>query len=155
TTSGVIGVPALAAAMFVAPAAAMTLAVGMIVLALVFASPAGFLMLALATSADSVQETTAYFALLGLLGLSIGIAAVVAAILAAGARVRNAIARIALLAIVAAAIYLAWPTAAQALSGSTLTFTRTNPRTAVLAAAGVLLVVVAYAAARRNAAWAL
>src|SRR5207244_9679453 len=39
-------------------------------------SDLGYLILALATSADSVQEATAYFGLLGLLSLSLGVAAV-------------------------------------------------------------------------------
>jgi hypothetical protein len=149
TTAGVIGVPALALAVWLAPASAALLALSIVPLALMFASPAGYVALALATSADSVQEATAYFALLGLLALAIGVAAAAHAGVAAAMRLQSRVQQVAaLIFVIGAAFGLGRLTAAG--SQRFLDFTRLQPRVAVLLAVALTVVIVYVATRRRN-----
>ncbi len=97
TTVIVFGIPAMALAALRAPAAAALLALGIVPLALAYASPAGFVGLQLASASSVVRDVNAYFGLLGLLSLAIGLTALVQAALQAAASepsgIRQVIAR--------------------------------------------------------------
>jgi hypothetical protein len=75
TTAVVLGIPALALAVLRVPATASMLVLGIVPLALVYASPTGFAVLALLTSTETVRDVNAYFSLLGLVSLALGLAA--------------------------------------------------------------------------------
>ena len=85
TTAVVFGIPAMVLAVFRAPAAAAMLALGVVPLALLYASQAGFIALTLLTSVETVRDVGAYFALLGILALALGLTALAHAILHAAA----------------------------------------------------------------------
>ena len=85
TLASVFGIPALTLVALRAPAAAATLAFGIVPLALLYASPAGFIVLKLTTSSDVVTDVSAYFALLGLCSVAIGLTALIQAALQATA----------------------------------------------------------------------
>ena len=85
TTATVFGIPALALAALRAPAVAATIALGIVPLALVYAMPAGLIVLKLLTSVETATEVNAYYGLLGLLGLALGLTAAVHALLSAAA----------------------------------------------------------------------
>lgn len=109
TVTGVVGIPALALAALRAPAAAALLGAGIVPLALVYASPAGYALLALITSDATVQHVTAYFALLGLVALALGLVAVAQGVLHAVMRGQKGFGRV--LAVSAAgsvALWAAW-----------------------------------------------
>lgn len=149
TTAAVIGVPALLAAVFIAPGGATAIALATAPLALLFASPAGYVALALATSADSVQETTAYFALLGLLAVSLALAAVTSMVLAWGARLPSRFWSAVLLISLATLLVVLWPPAARAWTSATLAFVRAHPGYSVFCAIAVMAAVTT-AAVRRG-----
>jgi hypothetical protein len=150
TTAAVLGVPALAGAVLIAPAAATMLSIGIFTLAALFAVPAGFILLALATSADSVQETPPYFALLGLLGVALGIAGIVSTTLDGIARFRARTWRVLWFVAASAVLVVAWRPMAIALTTSALAFVRNNPRVAVGITAGVLILVTTAALLRHG-----
>ncbi len=77
TTVTVFGIPALVLVALRAPAAAAMLALGIVPLALLYASSAGFMLLRLATASSVVKDVNAYFGLLGLLSLAIGLPALI------------------------------------------------------------------------------
>jgi hypothetical protein len=128
TTAGIIGIPALAAAVWLVPASAAILVLASVPLALVFASPAGYLGLALATSADSGQEATAYFGLLGLLALAIGIAAIAHGVVTLATRSRSRLGRIAALVVVIAVGVAVWNGWTRVAAQNLLDFARAYPR---------------------------
>ena len=94
TTATVFGVPALAVAVLRTPAAAATLALGIVPLALVYAMPAGLIVLKLLTSVETAADVNAYFGLLGLLALALGLTATVHALLGAAAWRRRGLRRV-------------------------------------------------------------
>jgi predicted tellurium resistance membrane protein TerC len=75
TTAIVFGIPALALALLRVPATASMLVMGIVPLALAYASPVGFAVLALLTSTETVRDVSAYFSLLGLVSLALGLTA--------------------------------------------------------------------------------
>jgi hypothetical protein len=75
TSAPVFGLAALPIAALIAPAAAAMLAVGMVPLALMYATNAGFIVLTLSTSVETVRDVNAYFALLGLIALALALTA--------------------------------------------------------------------------------
>ena len=81
TTAIVFGIPAIALAVLRTPAAAAMLALGVVPLALLYASQAGFIALTLLTSVETVRDVNPYFALLGVLALALGLTALAQAIL--------------------------------------------------------------------------
>ena len=83
TTVVVLGIPALALAVLRAPATAAMLALGIIPLALVYASPAGFILLKLLTSVETAMDVNAYFGLLGLIAIALAATALAHALLRA------------------------------------------------------------------------
>jgi hypothetical protein len=85
TTVVIAGIPALALAVLRTPPAAAVLALGVVPLALLYASPAGFIVLKLVTSVETVKDVDAYFGLLGLLALALALTAVAHACLNAAA----------------------------------------------------------------------
>ena len=86
--------PALAVAVLRTPAAAATLALGIVPLALVYAMPAGLIVLKLLTSVETAADVNAYFGLLGLLALALGLTATVHALLGAAAWRRRGLRRV-------------------------------------------------------------
>ena len=72
TTVVVLGIPAIALAALRAPATAAMLALGIVPLALVYATPAGFILLKLLTSVETAMDVNAYFGLLGLIAIALG-----------------------------------------------------------------------------------
>ena len=87
TTATVFGMIALPVAALRLPATAAMLAVGIVPLAVIYATPAGFILLTLLTSVETVRDVNAYFGLLGLIALAIALtAAAHAALNAAGWR---------------------------------------------------------------------
>jgi hypothetical protein len=88
STAAVLGIPALLLAALQAPGAAAMLTLGIVPLALVYASPAGDKALTLLTSVETVHDVHGYFALLGLVALALGLAAIVSVMLRASARER-------------------------------------------------------------------
>jgi hypothetical protein len=89
TSALVAGIPALAIAVLRAPAAAAVLALGVVPLALMYASPAGYVVLTLLTSVETVRDVGAYFALLTVVALAIGLTTLVQASLNAARWWRN------------------------------------------------------------------
>jgi hypothetical protein len=85
TTVTVFGIPALALVALRVPASAAILALGIVPLGLLYASRAGFIALSLATASSVVKDVNAYFGLLGLLSLAIGLSALIQAALHAAA----------------------------------------------------------------------
>jgi hypothetical protein len=75
TSALVGGIPALALAVLRAPATAAMLALGIVPLALSYASPAGYIVIKLLTSVETARDVNAYFSLLGLVSLAIGLTA--------------------------------------------------------------------------------
>ena len=75
TTATVFGMIALPVAALRLPATAAMLAVGIVPLALMYATPAGFILLTLLTSVETVRDVNAYFGLLGLIALAIALTA--------------------------------------------------------------------------------
>jgi hypothetical protein len=83
TTVVVLGIPAIALAALRAPATAAMLALGIVPLALVYATPAGFILLKLLTSVETAMDVNAYFGLLGLIAIAVGATALAHALLRA------------------------------------------------------------------------
>jgi hypothetical protein len=83
TTVVVLGIPAIALAVLRAPATAAVLALGIVPLALVYATPAGFILLKLMTSVATAMDVNAYFGLLGLIAIALGATALAHALLRA------------------------------------------------------------------------
>jgi hypothetical protein len=79
----VLGIPAIALAALRAPATAAMLALGIVPLALVYATPAGFILLKLLTSVETAMDVNAYFGLLGLIAIALGATALAHALLRA------------------------------------------------------------------------
>ena len=75
TTATVFGMIALPVAALRLPATATMLAVGIVPLAVMYAMPAGFILLTLLTSVETVRDVNAYFGLLGLIALAIALTA--------------------------------------------------------------------------------
>jgi hypothetical protein len=73
TPAIVFGILALPVAALRAPATAAMLAAGTVPLALMFAMPAGFILLAVVTSVETVRDVNAYFGLLGVIALALGV----------------------------------------------------------------------------------
>ena len=89
TTATVFGMVALPVAALRAPAAAAMLAIGMVPLALLYAMPAGLILLTLSTSVETVRDVNAYFGLLGLIALATALTSTAHAIVNAAAWRRN------------------------------------------------------------------
>jgi hypothetical protein len=89
TSALVAGIPALAVAVLRAPAAAAVLALSVVPLALLYASPAGYIVLTLLTSVETVRDVGAYFSLLTIVALAIGMTTLVQASLHAARWSRN------------------------------------------------------------------
>ena len=85
TSATVFGMVALPAAAALAPATGAMLAAGIVPLALMYATPAGFIVLTLLTSVETVRDVNAYFALLGLIALALALTATAHVILSAAA----------------------------------------------------------------------
>ena len=144
TTATVIGIPALALAVLRTPATAAVLTLGIVPLALLYATPAGFVVLSLLTSAATVQEVNAYFALLGLLALALGLVALAQVVLHAASHRRKGFGRVVTVSAVGSVVlWTAW-----IASGETVRWLGrlavTRPElyllVAVVVAAGVLTV---------------
>jgi len=73
TPAIVFGILALPVAALRAPATAAMLAAGTVPLALMFAMPAGFILLTVVTSVETVRDVNAYFGLLGVIALALGV----------------------------------------------------------------------------------
>jgi hypothetical protein len=73
TTAAVIGIPALGVAALRMPAAAAVLALATVPLALLYANPAGFIVLRWLVSPGTMRDTGAYFMLMGVLGVALGL----------------------------------------------------------------------------------
>jgi len=94
TTAVVFGIPAMALAALRVPATASMLAMGIVPLALMYASPAGYTVLALLTSTETVRDVNAYFALLGLIALAVGLTALAHVVFHAAAWRQQGLSRI-------------------------------------------------------------
>jgi hypothetical protein len=105
TTAVVFGIPSLALVALRTPATAVMLAFGMVPLALVYAMPAGLIVLKLLTSVETVMDVNAYFGLLGLIAIALGTTALTQVVLA-GAGWRRAGFRAVLLTAAAGSIFL-------------------------------------------------
>jgi len=109
TTVNVLGALSLALVAFRAPATAAILALGIVPLALMYASGAGFLVLELVSAPTVVKDVDPYFGLLGLLSLAIGLTALTQAAFRAAAWRPAGIRRVtALSAIGSLVIWAAW-----------------------------------------------
>jgi hypothetical protein len=85
TSALVFGTLALPLTAVMAPAAAALLAAGIVPLALLYATPAGYLILTLLTSVETVRDVNAYFSLLGLIALALAVTAAAHIVLNAAA----------------------------------------------------------------------
>lgn len=85
TTAAVIGIPALGLAALRAPAAAAVLALGTVPLVLLYASPAGYVVLRSLIRPIPILDTKAYFMLMGVLGVALGLVALAQGVLHAAA----------------------------------------------------------------------
>ena len=81
TTAAVMGIPALGLAALRAPTAAAVLALGTVPLALLYANPAGSVVLRWLVSPGTMRDTSAYFMFVGVLGVALGLVALAQAIL--------------------------------------------------------------------------
>ena len=109
TTAVVFGIPAMVLAVLRAPAAAAMLALGIVPLALLYASPAGFIVLKLLTSVETARDVNAYFALLGLIALALGLMALAHGILHAAAWRQKGLNRVvAISAVGSVVMWIAW-----------------------------------------------
>lgn len=82
TVSGVLGIPALACAVWLFPSATAVLGLATVPLLVMYASPIGYLALVQMTSADSANDVTSYFGLVGLLAFSLGVTAAAQGVMA-------------------------------------------------------------------------
>ena len=89
TTAAVLGIPALGLATLRAPTAAAALALGTVPLALLHANPAGTIALRWLVSPGTMRDTTAYFMIVGVLGVALGLVALAQAVLTAAASRRG------------------------------------------------------------------
>jgi hypothetical protein len=94
TSATVFGMTALPMAAVMAPASAAMLAVGIVPLALIYASPAGFIVVTLLTSVETVRDVNAYFALLGVISLGLALTATAHLVLNAARSGRPSIKRL-------------------------------------------------------------
>lgn len=145
TTATVVGVPALAVAALHAPAAAAVLALAVVPLALLYASPAGYVIIALATSPATVNDINGYFGLMGLTGLALGLVALAHAILNAAAHGQRGFVRA--IAMSAAGSVALW-TASLGYQAAIQRLASTPPETFLMVAAVVGAVVLLLAATR-------
>ena len=147
TSAVVFGTVALPLAALIAPGAAATLAAGIVPLALAYATPAGYLVLTLLTSVETVRDINPYFSLLALIALAMATAATAHMILRAAAARSGPPARLVMhaLAISVAGLTILFigRAAARALAGAVTM----EPR--ILLAAGTLAAVVALIISRR------
>jgi hypothetical protein len=122
TSVTVFGMVALPAAAVLAPATAAMLAAGIVPLALTYATPAGFTILTLLTSVETVRDVNAYFALLGLLALALALTATAHVVLKAAAvqhgGLRQIVMRAAAISVVAWVVLLIGGPAARALAAA-------------------------------------
>jgi len=94
TTATVFGMVAVPVAALRAPAAAAMLAIGIVPLALMYAMPAGFILLTLSTSVETVRDVNAYFGLLGLVALATALTSAAHAVVHAAAWRRDGFRRV-------------------------------------------------------------
>jgi len=146
TTAIVFGIPAMALVVLRAPAAAAMLALGIVPLALLYASPAGFIVLTLLTSGETVRDVNAYFALLGILALALGLTALAQVVLHAAAWRQKGLGRVvAASAVGSVAMWIAWmggQKAVQRLASGAVMRPELLLLTAVIAAAVVLIIAI-------------
>jgi hypothetical protein len=147
TSALVGGIPALALAVLRAPATAAMLALGIVPLALLYASPAGYIVIELLTSVETARDVNAYFSLLGLLALAIGLTALAQAGLHA-ATTRHGVGR--LVATSAAGSFVVWAAWIWGRNGVRTLASRTTmqPEFLLLVAVIVAAVVLVIAALR-------
>jgi hypothetical protein len=147
TSALVGGIPALALAALRAPATATMLALGIVPLALLYASPAGYIVIELLTSVETARDVNAYFSLLGLLALAIGLTALAQAGLHA-ATTRHGVGR--LVATSAAGSFVVWAAWIWGRNGVRTLASRTTmqPEFLLLVAVIVAAVVLVMAALR-------
>jgi hypothetical protein len=147
TSAVVFGTVALPLAALIAPGAAATLAAGIVPLALAYATPAGYLVLTLLTSVETVRDINPYFSLLALIALAMATAATAHMILRAAAARSGPPAHLVMhaLAISVAGLTILFigRAAARALAGAVTM----EPR--ILLAAGTLAAVVVLIISRR------
>jgi hypothetical protein len=151
TTSAVVfGTVALPLAALIAPGAAAIIAAGIMPLALVYATPAGYLVLTLLTSVETVRDINSYFSLLSLIALALALTAAAHMILRIAASphgtATHLIQRAVAISIVAWIMVALGQAAARALAGTSAM----EPR--ILLAAGTLAAVVTLIVSRRDAA---
>jgi len=145
TSALVGGIPALALAVLRAPATAAMLALGIVPLALLYASPAGYIVIKLLTSVETARDVNAYFSLLGLVALAVGLTALAQAALHA-ATTRHGLGR--LVATSAAGSLVVWAAwiwgrnAVRALASRTMMQPEFLLLVAVIVAAVVLVIAV-------------
>ena len=125
TSATVFGMIALPAAAVLAPATAAMLAAGIVPLALMYATPAGFIVLTLLTSVETVRDVNAYFALLGLIALALALTAAAHVILNAaavrhGGGLREIVIRAMAMSLVAWVLVLIGRPAARALAAAAM-----------------------------------
>jgi hypothetical protein len=147
--TGIAGVPVLLLAVFAAPAAAAILALGIVPLSLMYASPGGVVLLSLLMSPDTVKDVGAYFGLLGLIGLSLGAVAVAQVLVGSAQRARSLVLRVGWLAAGLLVVAAAW----RWLPGLTdllLDGVEAHPAQAVLVGALCAATVLAIAFRRRH-----
>ncbi len=106
TTAVFVGVPAMALAALRAPAAASVLALAVVPLVLVYSSPAGYMALSLLTSVETVRDVNAYFSLMGIIALAMGLSALAQVALRAAAWRQNGLSRV--IATSAAGSFVIW-----------------------------------------------
>ena len=94
TAATVFGMTALPMAAVIAPATAAMLAVGIVPLALIYASPAGYIVVTLLTSVETVRDVNAYFALLGVISLGLALTATAHLVLNAAGSGRSSVPRL-------------------------------------------------------------
>ena len=150
TTETVLGIPALLLAILRGPAAAAILATAIVPLALVYASPAGFTIVKLATSPETARDVSAYFGLMGLAAVALGAVALAQVILNAAGWYKKGFAAVAAgSAVGSIALWLAWMAT---LGGVRWLTARSLIRPEVLLAIGVIVAAVVLIVARTRAA---
>ncbi|HEY5616605.1 MAG TPA: hypothetical protein VIK60_01595 [Vicinamibacterales bacterium] len=151
TTAVVAGIPAMALVALRNPPAAALLAMGIMPLALLYASPAGFLVLTLLTAPETVRNVNGYFGLLGVVGLALGLTSLAVVALHAARWRQNGLARVVSTSAVGSLVL--WPAstwgrqAVQWLAGRTVA----QPELLLLLAVATSLLVMAVAARRTRA----
>ena len=144
TSALVFGTVALPLAAVIAPAAAAMLAVGIVPLALMYAAPAGYVVLTLLTSVETVGDINAYFSLLGLIGLALALTAAAHLIMKTAVSRHGGLAHLVkrslAMSVAAAIVLVIGRAAARALATAAVTEPRMLLAAGILAAIAALIV---------------